>query len=339
MRVTGAQKSYRARRGEPVHALDDVTVEARAGELLTVVGPSGSGKSTLLRAIAGLETLDAGSVMVGDVDVTALAPGRRGVAMVFQDAALYPHLSVAGNIGLGERARGRGRSQTRERVAEVAESLGIGELLDRLPSQLSGGERQRVALARAVIRAPKVCLLDEPLSSLDADLRLRMRGEVRDLQRRTGATMVHVTHDQAEAMAIGDRLAVMQAGRVVQVDTPERVFAEPATSFVARFVGPLPMNLLTGDGPTRGVRPERVRLRDNAAGDVDQVEPGLSGLAGVVESVESAGEDAVVRVRHAGGVLLARVTGTSRPSVGDQLRAVWDAGDEHRFDRDTGERL
>lgn len=355
VRVVGASKTYRSRGGARVAAIDDVTLEAREGELLAVVGPSGSGKSTLLRVVAGLESLDAGVVEVGGVDVTRVPAGRRGVAMVFQDAALFPHLDVAGNIGLGERARGRGRAATRALVTEVAEGLGIDRLLERMPSELSGGERQRVALARAVIRSPAVCLLDEPLSSLDADLRLRMRAEVKALQRRTGSTMVHVTHDQLEAMAIGDRIAVIDAGRIVQVGTPEAVHDAPATTFVARFVGQLPMNLLPRDGVTVGIRPERIRLQDNgtssdgthtggqhrgAAHDVQGRQGGqCSSVQGLVELVEPAGEDRVVRVVHDDGTLLVRVGSTQRPAVGDRVTVTWDRADEHRFDRDTGSRL
>ncbi len=261
LRVEGAAKAFRVRRGARVVALDGVDLEVADGELLVLVGPSGSGKSTLLRAVAGLEALDAGRVVVDGQDLTGVRAGARGVAMVFQEAALFPHLGVAANIGIGERARGADRRSVDVRVREVAQVLDVAHLLDRMPAELSGGERQRVALARVLVRRPRVCLLDEPLASVDAELRLRMRGEIRTVQRSLGVPMVHVTHDQVEAMAMADRVAVMDAGRVLQCDTPAQVWARPATTAVARVFGPLPMNLLPpADGVVVGVRPERVRL-------------------------------------------------------------------------------
>ncbi|MFC5291262.1 ABC transporter ATP-binding protein [Actinokineospora guangxiensis] len=319
--VEGARRTYRARGGPAVAALDGVDLAVDDGELLVVVGPSGSGKSTLLRAIAGLERLDGGRVVIGGRDVTGVPSARRDVAMVFQEAALFPHLSVAANIGIGERARGGRRRAVLARVREVATTLGIDHLLHRAPGELSGGERQRVALARVLIRSPAVCLLDEPLASVDAELRLRARAEIRAVHRELGVPMVHVTHDHTEALAMGDRVAVMHRGRVLQCDTPADLFARPATVEVARALGPLPMNLLpAADGVVVGVRPERVRLR---AGD------------DVVASVEVAGEERLVRV----GALLARVTAADTPEVGARVRAEWCPADEHRFDAVTGLRL
>ncbi|MFC7615049.1 ABC transporter ATP-binding protein [Actinokineospora soli] len=220
LRVEAAGKTFRSRRGARVVALDGVDLEAKDGELLVVVGPSGSGKSTLLRAIAGLEPLDTGRVVIGDRDVTALPAARRDVAMVFQDAALFPHLSVAANIGIGERARGV--REVDDRVRSVAAVLGVDHLLARMPAELSGGERQRVALARMLIRVPAVCLLDEPLSSVDAESRARLRAEIRSVHRSLGVPMVHVTHDQVEAMAMGDRVAVMSAAASSSATRPPR---------------------------------------------------------------------------------------------------------------------
>ena len=325
LRVEAAHKAFRAR-GASVVALDGVEIEAKDGELLVVVGRSGSGKSTLLRAIAGLEALDSGRVFIGSRDVTTVPAGGRDVAMVFQEAALFPHLSVAANIGIGERARGARRRDVEARVREVARTLDVDHLLRRMPGELSGGERQRVALARVMIRVPAVCLLDEPLSSVDAEARMRMRGEIRAVQRSLGVPMVHVTHDQVEAMAMGDRVAVMDGGRVLQCDTPAGLYARPATTAVARIVGPLPMNLLSGDGVVVGVRPERVRVGE--------------GRPGVVEAVEQAGEECLVRLRlESGEDFLARTPWVEAPCVGDRVRVGWRGEDEHRFDAGTGVRL
>jgi len=330
VRVEGARKEFRTRRGAHVVALDGVDLEAKPGELLVVVGPSGSGKSTLLRAIAGLEGLDAGRVVIDERDVTGVPAGRRDVAMVFQEAALFPHLAVAANIGIGERARGTRRRDIGARVREVARVLDIEPLLTRMPGQLSGGERQRVALARAMIRSPKVCLLDEPLAAVDTELRLRMRGEIRAVQRSLGVPMVHVTHDQAEAMAMGDRVAVMAAGRVLQCDAPAELYARPATTVVARIFGPLPMNLLpAADGIVVGVRPERVTLAEDG-----------EGRAGSVVAAEPAGEECLVRVRpdDLPGELLVRLPWAGAPHAGERVTVTWRPADEHHFDAATGER-
>ncbi|MFI7672757.1 ABC transporter ATP-binding protein [Actinophytocola sp. NPDC049390] len=322
--VEGARKVYRARRGARVVALDGVDLAAKPGELLVVVGPSGSGKSTLLRAIAGLEPLDAGRVVIDDRDVTGVPAGRRDVALVFQEAALFPHLGVAANIGIGERARGTRRGDVESRVREVARTLDIEPLLSRMPGELSGGERQRVALARAMIRAPRVCLLDEPLASVDTELRLRMRGEIRAVQRSLGVPMVHVTHDQAEAMAMADRVAVMAEGKVLQCDTPASVYARPATTAVARVFGPLPMNLLPAvDGVVTGVRPDRVRVHRSG-----------SGRRATVVAVEPAGEECLVTVDD----LLARLPWADAPQVGEHVVVTWRPEDEHHFDAATGAR-
>ncbi len=325
LRIEAAHKVFRARGGARVVALDGVDLEAKDDELLVIVGPSGSGKSTLLRAVAGLEALDAGRVVIDDRDVTDVPAGRRDVAMVFQEAALFPHLGVAANIGIGERARGSPRRDVEASVRDVARTLDIEHLLARMPAELSGGERQRVALARVMIRSPRVCLLDEPLAAVDAELRLRMRDEIRAVRRSLGVPMVHVTHDQIEAMAMGDRVAVMAAGRVLQCDTPAELYARPATTAVARGFGPLPMNLLpAADGVVVGVRPERVRVCRASDG----------GRVGSVVAVEPAGEECLVRV----GDLLARLPWASAPHVGEQVTVSWRPEDEHHFDAATGER-
>ena len=227
-----------------VTAVADVDLEIRPGELMVLVGPSGCGKSTLLRLIAGLDELDAGEVWIGDRCVDEVAPGGRDVAMVFQSYALYPHMTVAENLGFGLRVRGAGTAEIEGRVSEVADVLGLRGLLSRRPGQLSGGQQQRVALGRAMVRDPGVFLFDEPLSNLDAALRLQTRDEIAALHRRLGTTMIFVTHDQVEALSLGQRVAVMDHGRVQQVGTPHEVYRRPANLFVAGFVGSPPMNRL-----------------------------------------------------------------------------------------------
>ena len=341
---SGVRKDYGA-----VAALRGIDLEAGDGELLAVLGPSGSGKTTLLRVTAGLEPLTAGSVSIGGRDVTRVAPGRRNVAMVFQSHALFPHLDTAANIGFGLEAREVPKAERRERVAEAARVVGCADLLERRPAELSGGERQRVALARALVRDPDVFLLDEPLSNLDAQLRAQMRAELKELQRRVGATMVYVTHDQVEALTLGDRIAVVHEGGLQQVGTPDDVFARPATRFVARFVGSPAMNVLParleGDvlvaGPFRwpcpsavrdgrpvdvGVRPERVRL-------------GSQGRPAEVRLVEPAGSESFVHLRLDGHDLLARIVDGARPREGETVRVDVAAQDVHLFDRETGRRV
>ena len=227
-----------------VTAVAAVDLEVRPGELMVLVGPSGCGKSTLLRLIAGLEEPDAGEVWIGGRPVDDVAPGDRDVAMVFQSYALYPHMTVAQNLGFGLRVRGVGRDETAERVGRAAEVLGLAELLGRRPGQLSGGQQQRVALGRAMVRDPGVFLFDEPLSNLDAGLRLRTRDEIAALHRRLGTTMIFVTHDQIEALSLGQRVAVMDRGRIQQVGTPREIYRRPGNLFVAGFVGSPPINLL-----------------------------------------------------------------------------------------------
>jgi multiple sugar transport system ATP-binding protein len=227
-----------------VVAVDGVSLDIADGEFIVLVGPSGCGKSTLLRMIAGLEEVDEGQLLIGGRDVTDLAPRRRDVAMVFQTYALYPHLTVRQNIGYGLKVRRTGKAETRRRVDEVAALLGLDGLLDRRPAQLSGGQRQRVAMGRAIVREPKAFLMDEPLSNLDAKLRVGMRASLAQLHSRLGVTTVYVTHDQTEAMTLGQRVAVMRDGRILQVDTPQRLYAEPNDLFVAAFIGTPAMNLV-----------------------------------------------------------------------------------------------
>jgi ABC-type sugar transport system ATPase subunit len=324
-------EGVRRRFGETT-ALDGVDLEARDGELLVVVGPSGCGKSTLLRCIAGLEAVDEGRVTIGDRDVTNARPAARNVSMVFQSYALFPHLTVRENIAFGLIVREEPKAEVRARVAEASELVGLEALLERRPYELSGGERQRVALARALVRRPYAYLLDEPLSNLDAGTRVQMRTELKRLQREVGATMIHVTHDQVEALTLGDRIAVLDRGRVRQVGTAEEVYTQPRDRFVAEFLGTPAINILTPEqarpfgeipaGSVLGVRPEHLRLGE--------------GVPARVELVEVAGSDAYVFLD---GGLVARVEAERRPAEGEELSISFAMGAAFLFDADTGERL
>jgi ABC-type sugar transport system ATPase subunit len=325
----------------------DLTVEE--GELLVLVGPSGCGKTTALRAAAGLEEVTEGTIRIGGRDVTQKPPAARNVAMVFQSYALFPHLSVAENIGFGLRARRVARTETRERVGRAAAVVGCETLLERKPHELSGGERQRVALARALVREPDVFLLDEPLSNLDAQLRVEMRAELRRLHDRLGATMVYVTHDQVEALTMGDRVAVLREGVLQQVAAPDDVYRRPANRFVATFVGSPAMNVLPArveDGRLRA-GPFSFELPANADGR--RLEVGIrpehlaivpEGARAVVELVEPAGNETFVHLDADGVALVARLEPDRAPTVGSSARvAVSVPGRVHVFDAETGEAL
>jgi ABC-type sugar transport system ATPase subunit len=327
--LAGVRKDY----GE-ITALRDLDLDASDGELLVLLGPSGSGKSTVLRVVAGLEEATAGSVSIGGRDVTRTAPAGRNVAMVFQNYALFPHLNVAANIGFGLAARGMGRREVAERVAEASRLAGCEAFLARKPFRLSGGERQRVALARALARRPDVFLLDEPLSNLDAQLRAATRAELKALHQRVGGTMLYVTHDQVEALTLGDRIAVLRAGELQQVADPDGLYRRPANRFVASFVGSPAMNFLPpGGGPFAvarddaevGVRPEHVRIDSGE-------------LQATVELVEPAGNETYLHLAVDGIRLVSRVAADVRPPVGGTL-PVSLADDLHFFDPETGERL
>src|ERR1044072_3467106 len=307
--------------------VDGVSLTAEEGSLLVLLGPSGCGKSTTLRLIAGLEEADSGTVMIGGADVTHLTPAQRGIAMVFQSYALFPHLSVAENIVFGLRVRGVSRAERDARLKRVADIVGLSHLLDRKPSQLSGGQRQRVALGRSIIAEARVCLMDEPLSNLDAKLRHEMRTEIRSLQQRLGMTMVYVTHDQTEAMTMADRVVLMQDGRVEQNGPPEELYSRPATAFTARFIGTPPMNLIAKEGRVIGIRPEQIRLVSE------------DGLTAQVRSVEHLGADSIVLCEIGGQPVLVRQDGFSKLRPGDIVRLAWSADDEHQFDPATGLRL
>ncbi len=233
-------------------ALDDLSLEIPDGEFLILVGPSGCGKTTALRLIAGLEKATSGTITIGDTTVNGVSPRDRDIAMVFQNYALYPHMTVYRNLGFGLRERRTPKREVDRRVREISAILGLDDLLKRRPAQLSGGQRQRVAMGRALVREPKVFLLDEPLSNLDAKLRVQMRAELKRLHAKLGITTIYVTHDQIEAMTLADRIVVMSAGKALQVGTPQEVFSRPANLFVAGFIGSPAMNLLRGKAVARG---------------------------------------------------------------------------------------
>ena len=236
------EKASRIYPGSTTPAVNNLTLEVKDGEFLVLVGPSGSGKSTVLRMLAGLEEVDSGRILIGGIDVTDVAPKDRDVAMVFQSYALYPHMSVAENMGFALKIAGIAKEERERRVLEAAKLLDLEEFLDRKPKALSGGQRQRVAMGRAIVREPQVFLMDEPLSNLDAKLRVATRTQIEALQRRLGITTVYVTHDQVEAMTIGDRVAVLKDGVLQQVDTPQNLYDNPANAFVADFIGVAPLN-------------------------------------------------------------------------------------------------
>src|SRR4051794_33555947 len=310
-----------------MRAVDDVSLTANEGSLLVLLGPSGCGKSTTLRLIAGLEDADAGTIAIGGVDVTHLTPAQRNIAMVFQSYALFPHLSVAENIVFGLRVRRVSRAEREIRLKRVADIVGLSQLLDRKPSQLSGGQRQRVALGRSIIAEARVCLMDEPLSNLDAKLRHEMRTEIRALQQRLGMTMVYVTHDQTEAMTMADRVVLMRDGQVEQNGPPEELYSRPATSFTARFIGTPPMNLITRGGKLIGIRPEHIRI-------VSQ-----DGHPARVRSVEHLGADSIVLCEIDGQPISVRQDGFSKATPGGQIQLAWMTSDEHQFDQTTGQRI
>nr|WP_242535125.1 ABC transporter ATP-binding protein [Roseococcus suduntuyensis] len=308
-------------------ALDALSLEVGAGEFVALLGGSGSGKSTLLRLVAGFDRPDAGRILLEGKDITALPPQARDVAMMFQSYALFPHMDVAANIAYGLRRAGMGGRDIAARVAELVGLLRLEGLERRRPSQLSGGQQQRVALARALARRPALVLLDEPLAALDAGLRERTGLELRALQRRTGASFVMVTHDQAEALALADRVALLDTGRIAQFDTPRALYERPATRAVARFLGAA--NILEADGPVPldaatpapayALRPERIALRPTV--------PTRNGTEAMVEEVAFRGADTLVLARAPGGLSLrvVLVAGQATPEPGQRVALAWEA--------------
>jgi sn-glycerol 3-phosphate transport system ATP-binding protein len=332
------------------------------GQFCVLVGPSGCGKSTLLRMVAGLETITGGEIDIGGRVVNQIEPAERDIAMVFQNYALYPHMSVYNNMAYGLRNRRMGEAEIKTRVDEAARILELGAMLERKPGQLSGGQRQRVAMGRAIVRQPKVFLFDEPLSNLDAKLRIAMRVEIRKLQRRLKTTSIYVTHDQLEAMTLADILVVMNGGQVEQIGNPLAIYQKPATTFVASFIGAPPMNLmplqsgelksqLAGDGGAvdaeagiLGIRPEDFILSNNAGGIAFDL---------TVEAVERVGAETYVygaRQREAQGVaanpgelppgeVIVRIPGATAPAIGERIRAVAPPVKLHLFSADGRKRV
>jgi len=339
--------------------LDDIHLQACAGEFIILVGASGCGKSTLLNMIAGLDVPTSGSIHIGERDVTHLASKDRDIAMVFQSYALYPTMTVAGNIAFGLEMRKVPRAERDKAIARVARMLQIEHLLDRKPAQLSGGQRQRVAMGRALARDPKLFLFDEPLSNLDAKLRVEMRAEIKLLHQRTRTTTVYVTHDQVEAMTLGDRIAVMKDGQVLQLGTPDDIYDRPATRFVAEFIGSPAMNFLQAQATPNGahcaghtlpldaersaavaaalqrgattldigIRPEDLVLGESGA------------LPGTLVMLEPTGPETFAKIDTAIGTLTARVPGKLRLQVGEAVSVGWPGTAAHVFDSTTGQRL
>jgi len=358
-------KRLSKRYGDDVVGVRELDIEVPEGELMVLVGPSGSGKSTTLRLVAGLEMPTAGEVLINGMRANDLPPRDRDVAMVFQDYALYPHLNVEQNLGFGLKMRRTPASEVRSRVAEVSHMLGIGDLLRRKPRELSGGQRQRVALGRALIRDPKVLLFDEPLSNLDASLRVQLRREIKEIHRKLGATILYVTHDQTEAMALGSRIVVMNEGAVEQIGTPEEIYRKPETKFVAGFFGSPSMNLIqcpatvepgilriehggathsfpcemiedgpdcAGSGVFVGFRPEDVVMGDSR--DTDSF-----GARARVASIEAMGAESLVYLEAEDFDFVARVLGHVDVEAEEAVEFKVPLERLHFFNADTGRRM
>jgi len=350
VQLRGVHKDYGG--AAVIHGID---LDVADGEFIVIVGPSGCGKSTLLRMVAGLEAVTGGEIAIGDRVVNDLEPKDRDIAMVFQNYALYPHMSVFDNMAYGLRIRSFAKADIAQRVNRAAEILEIGALLERKPGRLSGGQRQRVAMGRAIVREPAVFLFDEPLSNLDAKLRVQMRFEIQKLHRRLATTSLYVTHDQVEAMTLGERMVVMNAGRAEQIGTPMEVYRNPATRFVAGFIGSPAMNFLPGrvDGPIRigldgggaaqgggtsaavgravtvGIRPEHLL----------PCAPADSFFEGTVEMVEQLGADSLLHVVHGGATVTARVPHGTHPAIGATLHLAAAPDHVFLFDVQSGARI
>jgi sn-glycerol 3-phosphate transport system ATP-binding protein len=340
--------------GEAV-AVDRVSFTAEAGRFTVLLGPSGCGKSTTLRLIAGLETASAGRILIDGRDVTPSPPDKRDIAMVFQSYALFPHLTVAENILFGLKVRKVPKAERARRLQRVAELLGLTPLLERKPSQISGGQQQRTALGRAVIAEKPICLMDEPLSNLDAKLRHEMRVELRALQRQLGLTMVYVTHDQAEALSMADRIVVLNQGRIEQAAAPRDLYDRPETAFVARFIGTPPMNLIRierrDDGwsvvGAEAAVPALADLRLDAARlqlglrpeDLEPTDGSVAQIVAVIDSVEYLGADNLISCRVGAETLIVRAPHRRRLTPGERLPLTWPADAQRLFSADDGRRL
>lgn len=353
IRLKRIRKDYLTLRRGKVEALKDICLEVAPGSFFVLLGPSGCGKSTLLNIIAGIENPTAGEVMIGEEVVASaslrkyLTPRRRDVAMVFQSYALYPHMSVYDNIAFPLKIAKTERKEIGRRVRHVSETLEIAELLEAKPAELSGGQRQRVALGRAIVRKPRVLLLDEPLSNLDAMLRISMRAELKKIQRRLGLTTVYVTHDQLEAMSLGDQVAVLKDGLVQQVGPPHDIFSDPANLFVAQFIGTPPMNVLDG----RVLEEAHKRLQIAAAHDPSRILLGIrpahifvsaerEGLFdGTISLISSLGNEKLLYIGVMGQEILATVTDTGDFEEGQTVRIDFDEMNLFLFRKKDGARI
>ncbi len=352
VRLTGIVKRF----GRTT-ALKGIDLDIKNGEIMVLLGPSGCGKTTTLRIIAGLEKPTEGRVFFDDRDVTDLPPKDRNISMVFQSYAVWPHMKVYDNIAFPLRIKKVREDEINRRVKWAAELLQIGDLLDRYPHQLSGGQRQRVAVARAIVVEPEVLLMDEPLSNLDALLRVKMRSEIKKLQRKVGVTMVYVTHDQTEAMVIADRIAVMNEGEIMQVGTPQQVYDDPANTFVAGFIGSPQMNLIEArinngvlelsgyrihlegqpsllqGNVTIGIRPEKIRIAEKPG------RPHIE-LEGIIDFIENLGADYIVHLKIGDSILVAKTTSLpGHVDVGIKTKVYIETRHIHLFNRDTGTKI
>ncbi|UDF34305.1 UNVERIFIED_ORG: sn-glycerol-3-phosphate ABC transporter ATP-binding protein UgpC [Shinella sp. XGS7] len=351
--ISQVRKSYGA-----LEILKDINLEIEQGGFLVLVGPSGCGKSTLLNTIAGLEPISSGDIAIDGRSVAGLHPSKRDIAMVFQSYALYPNMTVAGNIAFGMEIRGVAKEERDKAIKQVADMLQIGHLLDRKPGQLSGGQRQRVAMGRALVRDPKLFLFDEPLSNLDAKLRIEMRTEIKRLHQRTGTTTVYVTHDQVEAMTLGDRIAVLKDGVLQQFGTPVELYDRPANLFVAKFIGSPPMNFLNASRSANGLQAgaqalplsseQQAALAERGAAAPQALLYGLrpehlrladQGLAGQLRMIEPTGPETYALVETALGQLTVRIPGTLRMQVGENVNLAWEADAAHLFDAEQQRRI
>jgi len=349
VQLRDVRKSYGT--NEVIHG---ITMDVADGEFIVIVGPSGCGKSTLLRMVAGLEPITQGEIVIGDRVVNRLEPKDRDIAMVFQNYALYPHMSVFDNMAYGLKIRRLSKADIEARVNRAAGILELGPLLERKPRALSGGQRQRVAMGRAIVREPAVFLFDEPLSNLDAKLRVQMRFEIQKLHRRLGTTSLYVTHDQVEAMTLAQRMIVMNAGRAEQIGTPMEVYSNPATTFVAGFIGSPAMNFLEGKSESGG------RIALNGSGSVTVAskvdagrkvtvgvrpehltpcKPSEANLVGSVEMIEALGADTLVHVAVAGRSIIARLPHGAKAEVGEPIALAAARDHVYLFDAESGNRL
>jgi len=323
-----------------VRAVDGVSFQVARGTLTVLLGPSGCGKSTILRMIAGLEDVTRGRITIGGKDITRMDAAKRGVSMVFQSYALFPHLNVRENILFGLKVRGVSATERRKRLDEVAKMVGLEGLLQRKPANLSGGQRQRVALARSIVSQQPVCLMDEPLSNLDAKLRNEMRDEIRSLQQKLGLTMIYVTHDQIEAMTMADQVGLLQNGRIEQIGTPYELYENPVTAFAAHFIGSPPMNLIHlgqvadraalaaagGRTPlpeasrnwTIGIRPEAIKISEQ-------------GMSARVDAIDFLGSETIIRLALDGQTLFAKINGRAKVAPGDAITVSWSPEATHWF--------